>query len=171
MALSGSITTQTNWVQTPSGVPGALPAETRLTLTWTVTSGTGADQADLKYSTKRTLAISTPLVLDLTSLTDAQGVAIAPARLKALTVVNRSTTPGQVLKLGYSATTANAFTGFVTNPGQVTVRPSTTSSPGFVTITAPDATGFLIGSTNKLLQIDPGANAILVEIELILASV
>jgi hypothetical protein len=172
MALAGSIGIVTQWAQTPANVPGALPVQTSLNLTWPVKTGVLVDLADQKYSKIKSLA-ATPFVINLlTDLVDAQGVPFVPARVKAIVIHNLSMTPGQVILFGYATTTTNAHAGIVSNPGQITIRPSTAiGSPGTFTAIAPDATGYLVDSTHKLSQFDPGANTISMELEIICSSV
>lgn len=72
--------------------------------------GTGADQADKIWHATRTLAGSTHDDLDLTALARTlfgASLSISLARVKALLVINTSTTAGETLRVGGAA--ANAF--------------------------------------------------------------
>jgi hypothetical protein len=139
-------------------------------LKWNVSSGVLADQADEKYSFIKTM-IATPFVIDLTALVDAQGNAMSFARLKSLSWVNRSQTPGHSVAMGSLTTVANTFVGIVSNPGQLTVNNSTPNSPAAFGWISPDLAGSPVSPTNKLISFDPGANTITIEIEAIGASV
>jgi hypothetical protein len=171
MAVSGSISISSNLTQTPVSLPGATPVRTAFTSTWTVASGTAADQADRKYAKPLTLAAGTPTVLDLTALTDLEGNPVNFARVKSIIGVNRSQVPGQVVLFGYATTTANAHVGIVSNPGQMVIRPSTATNPGVFAFVAPDADGFVVGPTSKLIQLDPGAHTIELDLEICGSSV
>lgn len=75
-------------------------------------AGTSANQADLVYASAAAATISsgTPLDVDLNSLTDAFGSAIAFVEVCRFIVVNSSTTAGQTLTVGNAA--SNAWTGW-----------------------------------------------------------
>lgn len=150
-------------------VPGAQPLATQQSSALTVTSGTGSDQADLKYVKSLTL-VATPTVLYLTALADPFGGTVNFARVKSILIINTSTVSGQAVLMGYSTTTANAWTGFLSNPGQISIRSSTTTNQGVFLALAPGATAWPVSSTSKLLQLDPGANTIRVNVEIVGAS-
>jgi hypothetical protein len=170
MSVSGSVSITSSLAQTPADLPGGLPVRTSFANTWTIVPGTGADKADLKYAKPLTLA-ATPTVLDLTSLVDLEGNPISLARVKSIIGVNRSQTPGQVVQFGFATTATNAHTGIVSNPGQLTIRPSTANSPGAFAFVAPDADGYLVDAAHKLIQFDPGAHTIELDVEITGASV
>lgn len=165
MALTGSITVTSRWSQTPSNVPGGRPLQTNVTQVWSSTDGTATDQANRKYAKPLSLLVSTPMVLDLTSLTDFEGAALSFGRIKSVLIVNLSTT--KPVLFGSLTTVTNAHTGIISNPGQLTIRPSTATSPGLFTWIAPDATGSVVDSTHKLFQLDPGAFSISVWVEIV----
>jgi hypothetical protein len=167
-AITGSVKAGSNWTQTNStGLPGALVANLPQNWQFTVsTSGNAADQANLKYTATLSLAAA-PQVLDLTNLTDVFGGVVNFARVRSLAIRVKSQTDGQTLKLGYSGVTANAWTSLITNPGQITLQASTSTNDGFVVFTAPNTTGWTVGATNKLLNLDPGASTFTADIEIL----
>lgn len=172
--LNGTISGASAVSQTASGVPGASPLLTQQTPRWTLpnppgTAGT-ADNADRKYSKTLTLS-ATPTVIDLTSFPDIFGNTTSMARVRRVYILNKSTTDGQVVLLGYATTTTNAWTGLVTNPGQLTVSPSSAANSGWFEYVAPNTTGLVVTSSNKLLQLDPVANTIICDVEIIGCSV
>lgn len=170
--ITGQTKVATNWAQTLTGVPGsAQSVSVQQSAQFQVTtSGTAADQADLKFTATLLLAAS-PTVLDLTSLTDIYGGSVNFKRVRSITIVNKAATDGFTVKFGYSTTTSNAWTGIVTNPGQITINPSTAANNGIFVMTSPTATGWAVTSTNKLLNLDPGANTVAVDIEIVGCSV
>jgi hypothetical protein len=171
MSITGLISINSSLAQSaPSTLPGVQAIYSTQAAQFSVAAGTGADQADTKYLQKLILA-ATPTVLDLTALTDCYGASISFARIKSILVVNTSTTSGQVVTLGYSTTTTNAWTSFLSNPGQIIVEPSTTTNQGTLLVLAPGATGWPVSSTNRLFNLDPGANTISCQIEIVGASV
>lgn len=108
----------------------------------TLTDGTGANQANRKFTTTGTLSASASATLDLSAPgTDEFNRAVAPTRLVCLLFVNTGTT---VLTLGGAA--SNAWTSAFSNT--VTLR-----AGGSAVFLAPDATGLAVGSSNKNLQI------------------
>jgi hypothetical protein len=170
MVITGQILLSSNLTQTPVDLPGAKPVSTNPNASWSVASGTGSDQADLKCA--RTLhLVGAAQQLDLTSLTDLQGNPIDFARVKSLILINRSKTPGNVVLFGFATTSTNAHTAIVSNPGQVTIRPSSLSSGAGTAFVAPDATGYPVGPSSKLLNFDPGAATIDLDVEILGASV
>jgi hypothetical protein len=171
MAVSGSITVTSSLSQPTVSLPGATPVRTNFTSTWTVASGTLADQADLKFAKPLSLVAGTPRVLDLTALVDLEGNPINFARVKSVIGINRSQTPGQVVLFGFATTTANAHTGIVSNPGQIVIRPSTASNQGTFAFIAPDLAGYAVDATHKLIQFDPGAATLELDVEITGASV
>lgn len=75
-------------------------------------SGTSANQADRVYASPAAATISsgTPLDVDLNSLTDAFGVAMAFVEVCGFIITNDSVTAGQTLTVGNATT--NAWTGW-----------------------------------------------------------
>jgi hypothetical protein len=55
----------------------------------------------------------------------------------------------------------------LSNPGTITIEPSTTSNAGAWIQTAPNTTGWAVSSSSKLIQLDPGANTITVDVEIV----
>lgn len=156
----------------PTGLGGQVtPLSIANTANSRLGNGTGVDQVDRWYSTTLTFTASTPQVLDLTNLTSPTGSTTSFARVKRIIVTVNSTTDGQTLKLGYSTTTANAWTSLVSNPGQITLHASTVSGNSSVfVVVAPNATGYVVSSSNKLLNLDPGSNAFTATVDILGAS-
>lgn len=170
--ITGSTKLNTAWAQTSANLPGTqVQLGVQQNPQFTVsTSGTAADQADLKYTKTLTFVASTPQALDLTSLTDVYGGTVNFKRVKSISIKFKDTTDGHTLLLGYATTTANAWTSLISNPGQITLQASTASNDAFFAVTAPNTTGWVVGSTNKLFNMDPGSNAFSVDIEIVGAS-
>jgi hypothetical protein len=168
MAITGSISFASSFGQTAPDIPSTSlvtlsnPQAAKFNAS---VSGTLANQVDLKYSRTLTLT-ATPTALDLTALTDVFGGAVNFHRVKTVSVVNRSVTDGAVVTLGYGTTTANAWTGLVSNPGTIAVGPSTAQAVGFLAMSSPNTTGWAVGSTSRLIQFDPGSSTITVDVEI-----
>ena len=116
---------------------------------WTITNGTGANQADLMWHDQRTLAASTSEDLDLSGpLTDAFGEAASFARVKAI-IVASATTNGALIQVGGAA--GNQFLNWVADATDIIqVRPG-----GFMMLVAPDATAYAVtAATGDLLKIN-----------------
>lgn len=168
MSVSGNVTINTSFTQVAVGLPGNQAAALTNAQSFKVIynpAGSGADQIALKYSAKLTLSAA-PLVLNLQALTDVFGAALSFSLVRSITIVNESTTNGQTVLMGYSTTTANAWVSLVSNPGQITIEPSTAANQGFFAMTAPNTTGWAVGASNRMLQLDPGANTIVVDVEI-----
>ncbi len=129
-----------------------------------------ADNVDVPFIKTLTLS-ATPTVLDLTNLTDPYGVPISFARVRSVYIKNRSTTDGQNVLFGFSGTTTNAWTALVSNPGQNTIHASTATNDGVFYHVASTSTGMVVSSSNKLLNLDPGANTIVVDVIILGCSV
>ncbi len=163
MSVSGNASIASHWTQS-TAILGAQPIQVNNTSQFNAASGTGADQASLKYAKALTLAAA-PTVLDLTSLADADGNTISFAAVRWIKVTNTSTT--HTFLVGYAATTANAWVSWIGNPGQLIVPASTAANPGAIGAIAPTLAGLAVSSTNKLLQLDPGANTVGATVEIV----
>ena len=131
-------------------------------------NGTAADQVNLvHHKTYSLAAAATALNLYDGSLLDAQGNACAFRKVRRLRIKHLGTTDGHTLAVGYAALTSNAWTAPVTNPGQLTIYPSSSTNDGWWELTAPTTSGMTVSNTSKLLNLDPGANTfdVLVEID------
>ena len=115
---------------------------------WTITNGTGANQANVMWHDRRTLAATTSEDLDLSGvLTDAFGVSVALARVKAI-IVSAASTNGGLIQVGGAA--ANQFINWVANASDIIqIR-----AGGFFMLVAPDATAYAVtAATGDLLKI------------------
>lgn len=111
-------------------------------------TGTGANQADKRYSATRTLTASSSEDLDLAgSLTDVFGATITLARVKFLLVFAAAANTNNVVVGGASS---NAWPGpFGATTHTVAVRPG-----GLLVMMAPDATGWPVTpATGDLLHV------------------
>lgn len=169
--VTGTLKVNTSSAQTPTNLPGSI---TPLTINQAISSnygnGTTADNVDLRYCATLTFVSGTPQALDLTNLTDTSGASLSFARIRRITIIPSMTTDGQTLKLGYSTTTANAWTSLITNPGQLTLQAATANNGAGLVLLAPNTTGWVVGASNKLLNLDPGSAAFSAAIEILGAS-
>lgn len=164
--VTGSISTQTLMQQTSSTVPGTVtPLSNSQSLKCTLsTSGTAADQVDLKYSTTLTFSASTAQTLDLTSLTDVYGGAINFARVRTITIKMKSTTDGATLTIGNAA--SNAWAAILGATGTLIMQASTSTNDSMLVLTAPNTTGWATSGSSKSLKLLPSAHAFSVDIEI-----
>ncbi len=84
----------------------------RLEYSRSLADGTGADQADKVWHDQRTVAASSNDDLDLTNLTSTifgSTVTINFVKIKAILLINTSTTSGDELRLGGAGAVGNAF--------------------------------------------------------------
>ena len=115
---------------------------------WTITNGTGADQADVMWHDQRTLAASTSEDLDLSGvLTDSFGTSVVLARVKAI-IVSAADANGGLIQVG--GATGNQFINWVANASDIIqIR-----AGGFMLLVAPDATAYAVtAGTGDLLKI------------------
>lgn len=160
--VTGQSKLSTSWTQSAaSNIPGlnVTPLTDGDTYSFVVsTSGTTADEADLKYSNTISLSGTTAQTIDLTSLTDVYGNSVNMARVREFRVKAKSTTDGATLMIGYAnAEPANQWTGFLPTGGAITVQASTATNDAWLQITAPNTTGMVTSGTSKVVQFTPSA--------------
>ena len=124
-------------------------------------NGTAADQADLLFWDKRTLA-ATSEELDLAGgLTDAFGNTLTFVKIKGILIHNRSTTATENLAVGGAA--ANAFANWVASATDIlNVGPS-----GMLLLWSPMDGYAVTAGTGDLLKIDAGTDTITYDILLL----
>jgi hypothetical protein len=120
--------------------PPVVTASINHTVNPSLPVGSGSGSVNLEYHTPVTVTSGSPLVLDLTNLTDPLGNAIAFAVVTAILLTNDSTTTGNDLSLGGGTT-----------PLVATCPLPAQAAGGAVAVLAP-AAGLTVtsGSTNKL---------------------
>ena len=128
------------------------------------TSGTTLDKCNLIYAATINLAASTPQNLDLTNLTDLVGATANFARVRFFAIRNNSTTDSDLLTLFANGT--NDWVGLNSGAASATtpIYPSTATNNGFAIFQMPNTTGAAVGSSNKIIKINPGSLAKTVDI-------
>jgi hypothetical protein len=166
--MSTTVTTSGTYTdgsqETNTGLPGNVtPIAINQTFRHNLQDGSAADQVHKIYAA--TLAFTgSPIVLNLfdnssgTQVTDLYGTPFAFSAVRKVYIKHKGTTDAQPLKLGYSGTTANAWTAILSNPGQIFLQPSSANNDGGILLVAPNTTGWAVATGSKLLQLDPGAN-------------
>lgn len=150
MALTTKIVTQVIGTLTSpldlSTPTDALDYTTRIALT----SGTGANQADMMWHDQRTINASSNENIDLAgSLTGAFGTTLTFARIKGLVVAAAS---GNSNNVQVARGSSNGFTLFLAASDGLVVRPG-----GIFCWFAPDATGVAVtAGTGDILNIANG---------------
>ena len=128
-------------------VTSTAPLTVSASMDWA--SGTGANQADKVFSDERTLSASASENLDLAgSLTDAFGVAITFAKVKAIAIFAAAGNTNDVVVGGAAS---NGFVGpFADATDAIKVKPG-----GFVIMAAPQAAGLgtVTGGTGDILKV------------------
>lgn len=126
-----------------------------------LTQGTGAGQADTKYSAEFTIAASGTHTIDLaTGLTDPFGNAIAFARIKYLYIENSSLDSASSIAVGNAGTTP--FAG-IWSPGTATILINNGAKASFGV--AQDATGYVVSTgVNILITNNDSAHAAIVNV-------
>jgi hypothetical protein len=148
MSLTSRIGVELTALLTGTADFGPPASDVRKARSFPLANGTGANQADLRFADRRTLAASASESLDLAgSLVDALGTTLTFARVKALLVEASSANTNNVV-LGGAA--SNAFVNWVSDAtDKVVIRPG-----GLLLLVAPGATGYAVtAATGDLLQV------------------
>lgn len=141
---------------------GTLSHAVRYTQSDAITSGTGADQANMIFVDTRTIAASTTEDLDLAGgLTDAFGAAITFTKIKAIMIKAAAANTNNVHVGG----DANGLAGLFGDLSDlIVVRPG-----GTFYISAPDATAYAVtGGTGDILQVANSSSGTGVDYDIII---
>jgi hypothetical protein len=160
MAITGKLKIQAELTNTGASDLSTLTDVLTSTLLplWSVTSGTGLDQADQMWHDQRTLALSTSEELDLAGvLTDSFGTVLTFARIEAI-IVTAALANGALIQVGGAA--SNGFINWVASATDIiNVR-----NGGTFALFAPDATAYAVtagtGDLLKITNTDGAAEAI-----------
>lgn len=144
MDISAQIVVQIAASETESGSISSLAKATNVRNAITLTTGTGANQAQVAYSAGRTIAIDSTQVLDLTDLDDSRGTLKFTA-VKALYIRNTGTVA--IKWIGYG--------DWDTGP-QKLPDASELEIPagGLYLATNPSAAGWSVGASAEYLTLD-----------------
>lgn len=139
MALTATISAKINATQTSANDLGTPTFEADLAFAKRLTSGTGADQADLMFCDERTLAASATEDLDLAgALADAFGATLTMVEVVAILITASAANTNNVI-VGDATSPVPLFGG--TNP-TFSVKPG-----GVFLVVAPNAAGlFTVGA-------------------------
>ena len=158
MSVTSNITTIVAVNQTGTAGLGTTSNVINASVTTAFSSGTGSGAVDTCLALAGTIAATTLDVSINGTQTDAFGVTLAMARVKLSYVRNKATNDSYTLTVGAAASTI--FSSWIsTNTEYVNVPAS-----GILLLTAPLATGFTAGSSNKLLRLASGANSVAYEL-------
>jgi hypothetical protein len=144
-----------------SGVVTAQTLTASISPSSQYTNGTGAGQVDLIYAKQLVFVASTPQTLDLQALTDLSGASINFARVREIVLQVVTTTAGFNVTLGAAA--ANPWAAIWGTTGTHVVFAGSTfyfRDPS----TVGAATGAVTSGTSKNLKIDPGSNALTINL-------
>lgn len=121
---------------------------------FTITNGTGANQANTVFSDTRTLTASASETIDLNggTLEDRVCDPINLTALKFLVIRSHAANPGDLL---VGPNSSNGFAAPFNAAGdRIRVKPG-----GMLVLVAPDATGYAVTSSTDLLYIENGSGA------------
>jgi len=130
-----------------------------LSLSDSLTNGTAADQANAVWHDERTLA-ATSETLDLQTLTDALGLALTFAAIKAIVIKNSATTTAFDLAVGNAA--ANPWSACFSDPSDEIIVP-----PNGIWLWWSPTDAETVDATHSDFKIDSGANAVTYKIWII----
>ena len=115
---------------------------------YTIGNGGGANQADMIFQDKRTLAASASESLDLFTgaLKDSFGASVTLSAIKALIVTADGGNTNDVQVGGAGSNAVSGLFGSTTD--YATIKPG-----GMLVLVAPTAAGYLVDTTHKLLKV------------------
>ncbi|MFB8772103.1 hypothetical protein [Streptomyces broussonetiae] len=149
MPLSSSLALSAFAEQTSALDLGSAKAPFRLQRSVSLGSGTGAGQADLVWSDRRTIAASGTEDLDLAgSLVDAFGATVTFVRIKGLFIAASADNTNDVV-IGGDA--SSAWATLLNAAGTITLRPG--AACGFLAGDADDTGYAVTAGTGDLLQV------------------
>lgn len=123
--------------------------------------GTGAGKINLAAVQGGTLAVSTPVNVDLSTMTDPYGAAVNFAKVRGLMIVNFSTsavlTVGAAASNPWTALMGGTTPTFFVGPGYLDATTGKVH-PGYEIKARGDAAGFAVSGSSKVLKLDPGAS-------------
>jgi hypothetical protein len=160
--LASEIKASINWLfQEPLALTTVGDAS-QLSYDEQLASGTAVDQADRIWSDQRTVAGAANDDLDLTALTHTvfgSTLTVTLAKVKAILIVNTSTTSGDLLRVDSSVT--NGFTGATGGSATSLLEIGADSS----CLLASKKDGWTVDGTHKVLRVhNPTADAITYDI-------
>lgn len=157
--VKGGVSPSIGFTQTPAtGFLTGVPLPIGLAAAVNFAASTAADGLDLIYAAKLTFTASTPQTLNLQSLTDIVGGAVALARVRCLIVQPLGTTDAATLTLSPNA--SNGWTSLIGASSSLVLKmaTSTNSLGAFAIFVAPNTTGWTVGASNKSLDLTPSAH-------------
>lgn len=166
-AVSGQIQASAALKNLLSGTAGTSTTQVQVgTSPINITAGTGAGQMNELWSETITFTPSTPVLLDLTALTGEGGRQVNFAAIKYLEIINADPVVGHDLKIGGAVSNPwsapfDAGTDKETVPsggGALNQAGQVVGSPMLKTNLT--AAGWTVDSTHKVLELDPGTNAV-----------
>ncbi len=162
MALTGSVSLSLRADQTVTAGLGQATNTLTKSVSKTIADGSGANQANVLWSSSRSLT-GTAEDLDLNGvLTDAYGASVNLLRVKGIYIGNLSATDGQNILVG--GANSNAWVGMLGGTThKIKVGPG-----GFFFNYSPLATGFpVVAGTGDQLHIDPQGATLTYEIAIL----
>lgn len=141
------------------GIKVATPAFNSPSFTY----GTGLGHVNLLGFLEGT-ATAAPSDIDLKATTDPKGQAINFARVRFIEVLNLADVDARVLRIDGTVTNGwvQPFDGITT--AKLVIPAGVTTGgvlyPGVFLLGGPNLTGLVTGSSNKVLRLDPGANTV-----------
>lgn len=165
MALSTFLDMTLRWEHTSALDFSTVRDDGQLVLSDSLTDGVIVDKADKKFTDRRSLAATTEN-LDLAGgLTDAFGVTLTFAKVKAIAIRNNNTTAGENLTIGGGSDGSGtaAFPLFAHASDKYTLGPG-----GIFFVWEPSLAGKAVTATSAdILRLDSGASTVSYDIIII----
>lgn len=129
-----------------------------ITLACTLTNGTTADKSDLIGVATFSFSGTTPQTVNLKTMLDVQGGAVAFVKVKWFILRLEATTDAVTVAMTPSA--SNGWTtGFLAASSTLTFQGASSTNPygGFFIVSAPNTTGYAVDNTHKSIDLTPSA--------------
>lgn len=161
--VSGTATTNLSFQESvTTGVLATQNIPLPITQTISYTNGTGAKAVDTIFGKQVALVASTPQTFDLSNLVDPAGNTVNFARVRVFAVQVVTTTANFNCNVYKGA--SNGWSLLPASTGPITVP----ANGGIFVIQDPNSTGggsgYVTGGTSKTFTLDPGANAVTVNL-------
>ena len=152
-SFSGTLLVKPNWTHTKTGATTASEVFSTL-YSWSVTSGTNANQINKMWVSQRTLTNSATETIDIAGgITNSFGTQLDMSNVRMM-IFKSSADNSDSISIGGAA--ANAFDAWVGAADDTVIL----RAGAFLLISAPDATGYAVSTNGNIKVTNQGTNSV-----------